>query len=75
MRVVVESGAEQTGCRVCGVIADSHGRRDVVLVDVPGFGRPTRLVWRKRTWHAAGRPARRGRGLNAMTTLLDRGRC
>ncbi len=53
VRVVVESAAEQTGCRTCGVIASSHGRRDVVLVDVPGFGRPTRLVWRKRTWRCA----------------------
>ncbi|MGI8722406.1 MAG: ISL3 family transposase [Geodermatophilaceae bacterium] len=50
VRVVVETAAEQTGCRACGVVAYSHGRRDVVLVDVPGFGRPTRLVWRKRTW-------------------------
>lgn len=50
VRVAVESPAELTGCRACGVVAESHGRRDVVLVDVPGFGRPTRLVWRKRTW-------------------------
>jgi hypothetical protein len=38
------------GCRVCGVIAPSHGRRDVTLVDTPCFGRSVRLVWRKRTW-------------------------
>ncbi len=32
------------------MVAGSHGRRDVRLVDVPCFGRPVELVWRKRTW-------------------------
>lgn len=50
VRVVVETPAEPAGCRSCGVIAHSHGRRDVRLIDVPCFGRPVRLVWRKRTW-------------------------
>ncbi|MCY7395550.1 MAG: ISL3 family transposase, partial [Nocardioides sp.] len=31
-------------------VVHSHGRRDVRLVDVPCFGRPVELVWRKRTW-------------------------
>ena len=53
VRVVVETPAEPTGCRSCGVIAHSHGRRDVRLIDVPCFGRPVRLVWRKRTWRCA----------------------
>jgi len=47
---VIESEPAVAGCRSCGVLAYSHGRRDVVLVDVPCFGRPVRLVWRKRTW-------------------------
>ena len=34
-------------------MATSHGRRDVHLVDAPCFGRPVRLVWRKRTWRCA----------------------
>jgi transposase len=51
--VVVESAAAVTGCGSCGVLAASRGRRDVVLVDVPCFGRPVRLVWRKRTWRCA----------------------
>ena len=38
------------GCRSCGVIAHSHGRRECSLIDVPCFGRPVRLIWRKRTW-------------------------
>ena len=50
LQVVIESAPATTGCRSCGVVASSHGRRDVVLVDVPCFGRPVQLVWRKRTW-------------------------
>ncbi|WP_248580408.1 helix-turn-helix domain-containing protein [Nocardioides sp. InS609-2] len=50
VRVVVETPVEPMGCRACGVVAHSHGRRDVRLVDVPCFGRPVRLIWRKRTW-------------------------
>ena len=38
------------GCPACGVMAGSHGRRDVGLVDAPCFNRPVRVVWRKRTW-------------------------
>ena len=50
LTVTVESAATVEGCRVCGVIASSHGRRRVTLVDAPCFGRPVRLVWLKRTW-------------------------
>lgn len=53
VRVVVETPPEATGCRTCGVIAHSHGRREVRLIDVPCFGRPVRLIWRKRTWRCA----------------------
>lgn len=48
--VGVESPRTPTGCPGCGVIAHSHGRSDVTLVDAPCFGRPVRVVWRKRTW-------------------------
>jgi len=48
--VTVESPPALMGCRACGVVAVSHGRREHALVDVPAFGRPVRLVWRKRTW-------------------------
>lgn len=48
--VVETPPTEPTGCRSCGVIAHSHGRRGVSLIDVPCFGRPVRLIWRKRTW-------------------------
>ena len=50
LRVVVESPVRVMGCPTCGVVAGSHGRRNVVLIDTPCFGRPVRLVWRKRTW-------------------------
>jgi transposase len=50
LRVVIESEPATAGCRSCGVVAYSRGRRDVVLIDVPCFGRPVQLVWRKRTW-------------------------
>lgn len=53
VRVVVETPAGPMGCRSCGVVAHSHGRRDVKLIDVPCFGRPVRLIWRKRTWRCA----------------------
>jgi len=50
VQVMVESESEQMGCWGCGVVVQSHGRRNVLLVDVPCFGRPVRLTWRKRTW-------------------------
>jgi transposase len=53
LTVTVESPPRPGGCPACGVIAQSHGRRTVTLVDTPCFGRPVKLVWRKRTWACA----------------------
>ena len=53
VRVVIETPPVVEGCRTCGVVAHSHGQREVRLVDVPCFGRPVVLVWRKRTWPCA----------------------
>ncbi len=50
LRVEVESPARVEGCRSCGVVAASRGRRMVRLVDTPCFGRPVELWWRKRVW-------------------------
>ena len=50
LTVRVESARAVMGCRTCGVIAHSHGRREVVLIDAPCFDRPVKIVWRKRTW-------------------------
>jgi transposase len=53
LRVQVESPPAVEGCRVCGVVMGSHGRREVRLIDTPCFGRPVELVWRKRSWRCA----------------------
>lgn len=50
LTVTVESTPTVMGCPRCGVVAVSQGRRDAHLVDAPSFGRPVRVVWRKRTW-------------------------
>ncbi len=50
LRVEVESAQREEGCRSCGTLARSHGRRAVQLIDTPCLGRPVELVWRKRTW-------------------------
>jgi transposase len=55
LRVEVESPARVEGCRACGVVMGSHGRREVRLIDTPCFGRPVELRWRKRTWRCAER--------------------
>jgi len=38
------------GCPECGQVARVKDRPPVLLVDLPCFGRPTRLVWRKHRW-------------------------
>jgi transposase len=50
LRVHVESVAAVAFCGGCGSRAWSKGRAVVELVDLACFGRPTRLVWRKRRW-------------------------
>ena len=48
--VTVETTADFTGCRRCGVRAEAQDRRRVHIRDLPCFGRPARLVWIKRRW-------------------------
>jgi transposase len=50
VRVVVESRLDQGWCAHCGVRAAVKDRSNVELVDLPVFGRPARLVWRKTRW-------------------------
>lgn len=50
IRVVVESRLDQGWCRACGARARVKDRDEVTLVDLPCFGRATRLVWRKARW-------------------------
>ena len=73
LTVTVESPPTPTGCPTCGVIASSHGRRTVVLVDAPAFGRPVRVVWRKRTWRCA-EPACSGRSFTEQDERISRPR-
>ena len=46
--VHVESVRASVGCGRCGSIAQVKDRVTVVLVDLPVYGRPTRLAWHKR---------------------------
>ena len=57
--VTIETPPRTEGCRACGVVALSHGRRTRVLHDIPCAGTPVRLRWRQRTWSCpdAGCPA------------------
>jgi transposase len=50
LRVHVESRLDQGWCPDCGVRAQVKDRPAVVLVDLPCFGRSTRLVWHKTRW-------------------------
>jgi len=49
LRVVVETPTGRPGCG-CGGVVHRHGIREVEFVDLPVFGRPTRLAWRKQRW-------------------------
>jgi transposase len=48
--VRVETMATFVGCEECGIRAEAHDRVEVAIRDLPCFGRPARLVWRKRRW-------------------------
>jgi transposase len=48
--IYIESSAERPGCAHCGVMAQVKDRSAVELVDLPCFGRPTRLIWHKCRW-------------------------
>lgn len=48
--MTIETPREQQGCRRCGVVMHSHGRRTRLLRDIPCSGSATVLRWRQRTW-------------------------
>lgn len=50
IELVVETTTDRAWCGSCGVRAHSKGRPTVVVRDVTGFGRRSRLRWRKRRW-------------------------
>ncbi len=49
LRVVISTPSERPECG-CGGRVHRHGVREVEYVDLPVFGRPARLVWRKQRW-------------------------
>lgn len=51
--IYIESTAGRPGCSKCGVLAHLKDRSVVELVDLPCFGRPTRLIWHKCRWRCA----------------------
>ena len=48
--ITIETITELMGCASCGTRAEAHERKMVELRDLACFGRPARLVWRKRRW-------------------------
>lgn len=50
LTVTVETVSVLVGCWVCGVRAEPQDRLPVTYRDLECFGRPVRLVWRKRRW-------------------------
>jgi transposase len=46
----IETDAELVGCPRCGVVAEAQDRMTAEYRDLAAFGRPARLVWRKRRW-------------------------
>lgn len=48
--IEVETTAVVVGCGECGTRAVAHERTTVEIRDLACFGRPARLVWRKRRW-------------------------
>ena len=50
LRVHVASRAARPFCGGCGIAAVVKDRPVVELVDLPAFGRPSRLVWHKHRW-------------------------
>jgi len=48
--VTVETTTAVTGCGACGTRAVAHERMPIAIRDLTCFGRPARLVWRKRRW-------------------------
>nr|WP_022881420.1 ISL3 family transposase [Gryllotalpicola ginsengisoli] len=46
----VESPPGSVGCPRCGQVAESRGRKTLVLIDAPMGAGPVRVRWRKRRW-------------------------
>src|SRR3974390_745604 len=68
--MLVETTADVVGCPRCGVRAVGHGRSEVQVRDLPGSGRPVRLVWRKRRGRCVD-PDRAGQSFTETSDLIE----
>lgn len=48
--ITIQTTADLVGCTGCGIRAEAQDRMSIEIRDLACFGRPTRLVWRKRRW-------------------------
>ena len=60
LRVHVETRDARPSCARCADVVVIKDRPSVELVDLPCFGRSTRLVWRKRRWSCPNRACATG---------------
>lgn len=60
LEVTIETEPGPVGCPDCGAVGIGHGRLEVQLVDIPSFGRPVTMCWRKRRFTCPGRACERG---------------
>jgi transposase len=63
--LLVETSVTLTGCPRCGVVAESHGRRAMLVQDLPAAGRPG-------PFHASPQQAHQAR-LGPAQWLTERG--
>lgn len=50
LRIAITTRAERPTCPACGGSVWLHDRLEVELVDLPCFGRRTRLIWTQQRW-------------------------
>ena len=73
--LAVETTEDRAWCPTCGVRPSGHGRRRVVVRDLPMADRPVVLVWAKRLWRCP-EPACADRAPGRRSpTRSPRGRC
>ncbi len=53
LTIAMETTTEVVGCGSCGGRAEAQDRMPVEIRDLACFGRPARLLWRKRRWRCA----------------------
>jgi transposase len=72
VRFTIETPRQTQGCRLCGVVAHSHGRRTHLLRDIPCSGSVVVLVWRQRTWSCPDQACPAGTFTEELASLARR---